>query len=334
MKVSFSISDLKELFAEVRQQTGSVIVADKYEQVLKFPSLICDGWMQRVQLRPGIELIVNNLKFNDNFILEAEYKEASSAFGISFCLAGSTRGKIYGTKEEINLTSGQGSVGFALDQKGSMEYEAGQRVTMVTLAMEPMIFNTFIDSHTTKIPNQLQQIINGKYNSFYAQNFEMTSVMKMAAQQILNCPYQGLTKQLYLESKGIEIIAYYTDLISQNIESSPQLISLKTDDITRIYHAKEILFQQFQNPPSLVNLAKIVGLNDYKLKLGFRYCFGNTVFGCLHDYRMQEAKNLLETKKMNINEVAHSVGYTSETSFSSAFRKKFGVSPSVYRACN
>ncbi|NJM23598.1 MAG: hypothetical protein HC907_35750 [Richelia sp. SM1_7_0] len=229
--------------------------------------------MQRVQLRPGIELIVNNLKFHNDFILEAEYKDASSAFGISFCLAGSSRGKVNGIEEEFNLTSGQGSVGFALERKGIMEYKAGQRVTVVTLVMAPMMFNNFIDSQVTKIPQQLQKIIDGKCNSFYTQNFEMTSVMKMAAQQILNCPYQGLTKQLYLESKGIEIIAYYTDLLSQNIEPSPQLIPLKADDITRIYHAKEILSQQMKNPPSLVDLAKIVGLNDYKLKLGFSSLF-------------------------------------------------------------
>ena len=49
---------------------------------------------------------------------------------------------------------------------------------------------------------------------------------------------------------------------------------------------------------------------------------------------MEEAKKLLETKKINIKQVARSVGYASETSFSSAFRKKFGVSPSVYRACS
>ena len=84
----------------------------------------------------------------------------------------------------------------------------------------------------------------------------------------------------------------------------------------------------------MIELSQLVGLNDYKLKAGFREYFGNTVFGCLHDYRMQEAKRLLETKKINIKQVARSVGYTSETSFSSAFRKKFGVSPSVYRACS
>ncbi len=334
MKVSFSVSDLKELFAEVSQQTDSAIITEKYEQVLKFPSLIADGWMRKVQLRPGLELMVHDLKFQDNFILEAEYNELNIAFGIGFCITGSVVGKIYGVDEEFYLAANQGSLGFALKQKGSMEFQGKQRITVVDLIMEPMMFSTFLDSEEMHIPTQFQQIINGKYNSFYIQNFEMNSLMKMAAQQILHCPYQGLTRQLYLESKGIEILAYYNELLLQQPISSRQVINLKPDEISRIYYAKEILFKNFKNPPSLIELSKLVGLNDYKLKAGFRQYFGNTVFGCLHDYRMEEAKKLLETKKLNINQVARSVGYASETSFSSAFRKKFGVSPSVYRACS
>ncbi|BAY81680.1 transcriptional regulatory protein AraC family [Calothrix parasitica NIES-267] len=332
MKVSFSISDLNELFAEVSQQTDSAIITHEHEQAIKFPSLICNGWMRKFQLRPGLELIVQDLKFQDNFILEAEYNELNIAFGISFCLNGSTQGKVYGTEEEYNLASGQGNLGFALKHKGTMEYQVGQQVTVVSLIMEPRMFDSFIDSQITHIPNQLQQIINGKNSCFYVQHFKMTSAMKIAAQQIINCPYQGLTEKLYLEAKGIEILAYYTEKLLDLPNDSQQIINLKSDDINRIYYAKEILFKNFQNPPSLINLAKLVGLNDYKLKVGFRYCFGNTVFGCLHDYRMEEAKKLLKTKKLNINQVARCIGYASVTSFSSAFRKKFGVSPSVYRA--
>ncbi|MEM7714347.1 MAG: hypothetical protein AAF349_12375, partial [Cyanobacteria bacterium P01_A01_bin.68] len=249
MKVSFSVSDLNELFAEVSQQTDSAIIAGKYEQVLKFPSLIADGWMRKIQLRPGLELMVHDLQFQENFILEAEYNELNIAFGIGFCLTGSARGKLYGVEEEFYLNSGEGSLGFALQQKGNMEFQARQRITVVDLIMEPMMLNNFIDSEEMHIPIQLQQIINGNFNSFYTQNFEMTSVMKMAVQQIFNCPYQGLTRRLYLESKGIEIIAYYNELLLQQTGSSRQRINLKSDEINRIYYAKEILFKNFKNPP-------------------------------------------------------------------------------------
>ena len=215
MKVSFSVSDLNELFAEVSQQTGSTIIAGKYEQVLKFPSLIADGWMRKIQLRPGLELMIHDLKFKDNFILEAEYNKLNIAFGIGFCLTGSARGKLYGVEEEFYLNSGEGSLGFALQQKGNMEFQARQRITVVDLIMEPMMLSNFIDSQQIHIPNQLQQIINGKFNSFYAQNFEMTSVMKMAVQQILNCPYYCYSRQVHRDKESILSLMRLIEFIMQ-----------------------------------------------------------------------------------------------------------------------
>jgi AraC family transcriptional regulator, transcriptional activator of the genes for pyochelin and ferripyochelin receptors len=51
--------------------------------------------------------------------------------------------------------------------------------------------------------------------------------------------------------------------------------------------------QQFMAPPSLLELSRQIGLNDYKLKLGFKQLFGNTVFGYVWEQRMQQARFLL-----------------------------------------
>jgi AraC family transcriptional regulator, transcriptional activator of the genes for pyochelin and ferripyochelin receptors len=91
------------------------------------------------------------------------------------------------------------------------------------------------------------------------------------------------------------------------------------------------LLQDLENPPSLLELAKLVGLNDYKLKSGFRHVFGTTVFGYLHQQRMQQAYRLLTTSDLTVTEVANQVGYTSLSAFSTAFKKFFGISPSRCR---
>ncbi|MDF5721948.1 MAG: AraC family transcriptional regulator, partial [Rhizonema sp. PD37] len=97
-------------------------------------------------------------------------------------------------------------------------------------------------------------------------------------------------------------------------------------------YAREILLKNLDNPPSLIQLARQVGLNDRKLKLGFRYCFGTTVFGYLHDYRMELAHKLLIEKNMNVTQVARKVGYASLSSFHHAFRKKFAVNPKSFHS--
>lgn len=147
-------------------------------------------------------------------------------------------------------------------------------------------------------------------------------------QQILNCQYQGVTKQLYLEGKILELISLQIDQLDQtHRKSSPKL---PNKDIDCIYEASEILLQRLSTPPSLTELAKLVGINDRKLKQGFREVFGTTVFGYLRDRRLEQAQELLLSGQMQVKDAAKTVGYASPTSFNTAFRKKFGIAPSLY----
>jgi AraC-like DNA-binding protein len=119
-----------------------------------------------------------------------------------------------------------------------------------------------------------------------------------------------------------EIVRFIVSSMSPRIRSS---------DIDRLHRAKEILLQDLENPPSLLELARLVGLNDYKLKSGFRQLFGTTVFGYLYQQRMKQAHELLQSSEANVTEIANQVGYTSLSAFSNAFKKFYGISPSQVR---
>jgi AraC family transcriptional regulator, transcriptional activator of the genes for pyochelin and ferripyochelin receptors len=58
-------------------------------------------------------------------------------------------------------------------------------------------------------------------------------------------------------------------------------------------------------------------VNERKLKQGFRQIFGTTVFGYLHDHRMEQAKQMLAEQKLSVAEVAHAVGYSHLSHFAS-----------------
>lgn len=103
------------------------------------------------------------------------------------------------------------------------------------------------------------------------------------------------------------------------------------DAINRVHHTREILLQRLDSPPTLVELAQEVGLNECTLKQGFRQVFGTTAFGYFHDYAMQQAQQLLETDDLKMEMIAKLVGYQNRSAFAAAFRRKFGVNPSEYR---
>lgn len=60
--------------------------------------------------------------------------------------------------------------------------------------------------------------------------------------QIINCPYQGLIKNIYLEGKSLELIALYFDLLTKcDRPYFSQTSSFNSSDVEAIYQAKEII---------------------------------------------------------------------------------------------
>ena len=174
--------------------------------------------------------------------------------------------------------------------------------------------------------------MDGYYNeNFYFREGKTTASIQMVIQQILNCPYQGSIRRMYFESKAIELITHQlAQLVSdENVLKKPILLR-RADDVERIHEAKDILIRSIENPPTLLGLSRQVGLNDTKLKRGFRQVFGTTVFGCLRAHRMERGRQLLTEGKMNVTEVSYEVGYSERANFTRAFTKHFGVSPLFY----
>jgi len=95
---------------------------------------------------------------------------------------------------------------------------------------------------------------------------------------------------MYLEAKTLEVVALELELILTSRQTSEQSLKLQRDDIDRIHYAKEILIQRLNNPPSLMELARLVGLNERKLKIGFREVFKTTAFSYLHDCQTNSQK--------------------------------------------
>ncbi len=63
----------------------------------------------------------------------------------------------------------------------------------------------------------------------------------------------------------------------------------------------------------------------------FRRATGQSPAEYIQCLRIEEAKQLLETTQMAIDDIANDVGYSEPSSFRSAFRKHVGMSASVYR---
>ncbi|MEN8187517.1 MAG: helix-turn-helix domain-containing protein [Bacteroidota bacterium] len=111
---------------------------------------------------------------------------------------------------------------------------------------------------------------------------------------------------------------------------------LKPDENKRILIHLRQLFENDKiyrsNTVSLALLAKKLNTNTHILSQVINENYNKTYFELLGEYRINEAKNLLQhNQKSKISEIAFDVGYNSLSAFNTAFKKVTGITPSKFR---
>ncbi|MBL8358259.1 MULTISPECIES: helix-turn-helix transcriptional regulator [Delftia] len=155
----------------------------------------------------------------------------------------------------------------------------------------------------------------------------LSATARALATQILVCPYQGPMRDLFLNAKSLELSAAVLQQCLPAAGAQGAGAALSRADVERLWHAREVATAHFQDPLSLAELARAVGINERKLTAGFRQLFGMSVFEHLQQHRLEQAYGLLTSGGCSVTQVALEVGY-SIAHFSTAFRRRFGIAPS------
>ncbi len=108
-------------------------------------------------------------------------------------------------------------------------------------------------------------------------------------------------------------------------------IKTKSYDIPFILEAQKIIDECPERRLTITALALEVGINAFKLKLGFKEITKKTIHQYRLKVRLQLAKNLLEETDFTIEEIAYKVGFDSRDGLANAFKKEFNLSPRQWR---
>ena len=95
--------------------------------------------------------------------------------------------------------------------------------------------------------------------------------------------------------------------------------------------AMEYIRNHFQEDLSVAKLARYVGLNRSYLTTVFQSVLQMSPQQFLMRFRMTRASQLLRERTLSVGEVARSCGYPDPLTFSKAFKRTMGVTPSQYR---
>jgi len=297
-----------------------------YEICMEIPRESGKGVIRKITFQCGIALAVLDYKVSTPFISKSENKE--SLFGFRFSLSGKTRMNLPCLKNGLNIEEGQSEAFYFPEKTGACEDRPGDHIIRVSLQLEPPLFHGLMEKELPAMPTGLRTPAEKGCGDLFDAVDIITPPMQSVLGQIIHCPYrQGTVRQLFLEGKALELMAYKLEQLTSKKNNPNECFSLKPEEMDRIQAAGEILKKQFQNPPGLYELSYVVGLSRSKLLNTFKTVYGTSPAGFIRDLRLQKARQLLETGKMNVTEAAYFVGYSSLSHFALVFRQYYGTSP-------
>jgi len=241
-----------------------------------------------------------------------------------FALKGRSRAAGETLAATIDFETCQHNILYGNSICGQMQWER-EEFQLCEINLSPDFFKKFLPDNSILFNDFRNIIEKGKSGLLTDINRRITHEMHALIDSIINCERKGVFKKIFLEAKIMELLLLQLEQLADNNVSNT---TLRKPDVDKIYAVREFLLGNMDSNNTLVNLAHLVGTNEFTLKKGFKELFGTTVFGFWNDAKMEHAKKLILDKNMTIGEVSDAIGYKNQRHFSDAFRRKFGFPPS------
>lgn len=189
---------------------------------------------------------------------------------------------------------------------------------------------SFLDqfTHNVKISDKKDEVLAFKYPESFTKTFPLCLKRKNLLDALLNHSYTGAMENIFINAKIHELLLYSLDCIVEEKEETFTCKFLE-DERSRegIYRAREILLEHIGEPITIKELSRKVAMNECYVKKGFKEIFGTTIFDFYQQQRMEHAKYLLYEKGLSVTDVSITLGYSSISHFSAAFKKHTGLKP-------
>ncbi len=296
---------------------------DFSERFYRLPQALGEGYCRRIILSPELEVNIYDFCFQREFTLEET--TYANACHITFNLADEMEYTIRGSGELFALERDDSCVYRGKFIDGFHTFIPGEHCYGITLTLHPGRFADIFE-----YLQSVQAITRLESPLVIGKKFKITALAKRILEQIVNCSYQERARGIYIEGKVLELIAFYVQEIVGSGRTEPLKMKFSPEEAVSLRQAKEILDLNYADPPTLTQLARLVCLNELKLKKGFKESYGMPVYAYIMEKRMEAARILLEEKKLKVKEIASQVGYTNISHFGEAFRKKYGLNPGEY----
>lgn len=109
-------------------------------------------------------------------------------------------------------------------------------------------------------------------------------------------------------------------------------ISIESNKLTTAVQSAIMFIQNHYNEELTAgSISSYVHYNEYYFMRVFKKYTGRTIVAFITEYRLEKAKELLQSNELTIEEVAYRVGFSATSYFSGKFKEFFHVTPGEFR---
>lgn len=114
----------------------------------------------------------------------------------------------------------------------------------------------------------------------------------------------------------------------KNADESEKHPNSRKSDALLIQRVYDYILAHLEEPlPSLKELSKLFGTNEYKLKDGFRHFFKTSIYKFYTVERLKRAYLMIQQTTIPLKNISALNGFSDYPNFSKSFKKQFGISP-------
>jgi AraC-like DNA-binding protein len=302
-------------------------------------SLESPGVAESFTTLKGVEIVkgvtLHHITYSQESMHEYAFVVSQSPFSLDFCCKGRAAINMrIGHRKSTHIIHSPSMCTLSYLPEAEGEWiPLTKECSFCTLQIAPHIFAELWSSLKNSLCPELAPLACQKNPLPFFAGWQVTPSVQMAVRDLASCPpMQDNALKLFQRCKIMEILLL---LISAQPREPNAVgrssIALSRMDVARIHRAREILEEQMEEPPTLPELARLTGLNEFKLKRGFRQVFAITPYNHLRATRLSKAREYIENGEMNVCEACMAVGYSNLGNFIDVFKKHFGTTPGELR---
>ncbi|WP_353196633.1 AraC family transcriptional regulator [Parapedobacter defluvii] len=272
-------------------------------------------------------LIIANCKMSFRKDTEDIFRVEGSNILLNFGLNGSIEFEVESLDPLHPATLKYHNISYTPDFNGRYLMPAGQEIHYVCIILSENFYFNLIRKESILHQDFVTKVQKKEHTYFSPGPFKLTPAVKCVLAEITAANRQGRLSRLLLEAKIKEILVIQLEQFLSLVQPETGSLPIPASDIPKLVEARQILDDHFVNPPLIPTLSKLVMLNEYKLKVGFKAYYNQTIYQYVIHKKMKLALSLLKDGQHTISEIAYEVGYRDISHFSNAFLKYYGYRP-------